>query len=199
MSVGVNAASMAGGAPTSVTVTSMAGNFTTKASNHIANNFLSNSKGLIMQKEYVHDLPLSLGLTARYRLTDRLSLESGIEYTYLHSRLDDIHTVMHFAGVPLRLNYNIFAAGPVEFYAGIGGSVEKCIKASLGGMSVREPQLQWSGSFNLGAQSRLSRNAWFYLQPDLSYYFTRTSLTTYRSENRLGLTFRAGILFNINH
>lgn len=199
LSVGLGAGSTAGGAPTSATVASIAGGFATKASNYLSNNFSNNSRGLILQKEYVHDLPLSVGLNARYRLTDRLSLESGVEYSYLHSRLDDIHTVMHFAGIPLRMDYSLFTAGPVEFYTGVGGKVEKCLKASLGGMKVKERDLQWSGSFNIGAQSRLSRNAWIYVQPDISYYFTKTALTSYRTENRLGLTIHAGLRFDINN
>ena len=198
LAIGLTAGSVAGGAPTEVTVSSMAGSLNTKASNWASNNFLSNYKGSIMQKEYVHDLPLSFGLTARYSLTDRLSIESGIEYTYLHSRLDDIHTVMHLAGIPLQMDYNLFTAGPVELYAGVGGTVEKCLKATLGGLSVKERDLQWSGSVSAGARYKLSRNAWLYLQPDVSYYFTRTILATYRTENRLGLTFRAGLLFDIN-
>ena len=193
------AGSVAGGAPTTVTVSSMAGGLATKASNLVSNNFLSNDKGSILNKEYVHDLPLSFGLTARYSLTDRLSVESGLEYTYLHSRLDDIHTVMHFAGIPLRVDYSLFSAGPVEFYTGLGGKVEKCLKATLGGVSVPEDKLQWSASLHLGTQARLSRNAWLYIQPDISYYFTKTSLSTYRTENRLGLTVRGGIRFDLNH
>ena len=199
LTAGISAASMADGAPTTVTVSSLAGGLVTKSSNVASNSFLNNSKGIIMQKEYVHDLPLSFGLNARCWLSDRLSVESGLEYSYLHSRLDDIHTVMHFAGIPLRVDYSLFNAGPVEFYTGIGGKVEKCLKASLGGMRVKERDLQWSGSFNVGARSRLSKNAWIYFQPDISYYFTRTNLTSYRTENRLGLSLRAGILFDINH
>ena len=199
LTAGISAASMADGAPTTVTVSSLAGDLVTKSSNVASNSFLNNSKGMIMQKEYVHDLPLSFGLNARYWLSNRLSVESGLEYSYLHSRLDDIHTVMHFAGIPLRVDYSLFNAGPVEFYAGVGGKVEKCLKASLGGMRVKERNLQWSGSFNVGARSRLSKNAWIYFQPDISYYFTRTNLTSYRTENRLGLNLRAGILFDINH
>ena len=199
LTAGISAASMADGAPTTVTVSSLAGGLVTKSSNVASNSFLNNSKGVIMQKEYVHDLPLSFGLNARYWLSDRLSVESGLEYSYQHSRLDDIHTVMHFAGIPLRVDYSLFNAGPVEFYTGIGGKVEKCLKASLGGMRVKERDLQWSGSFNVGARSRLSKNAWIYFQPDISYYFTRTNLTSYRTENRLGLNLRAGILFDINH
>ena len=199
LTAGISAASMADGAPTTVTVSSLAGGLVTKSSNVASNSFLNNSKGVIMQKEYVHDLPLSFGLNSRYWLSDRLSVESGLEYSYLHSRLDDIHTVMHFAGSPLRVDYSLFNAGPVEFYTGIGGKVEKCLKASLGGMRVKERDLQWSGSFNVGARSRLSKNAWIYFQPDISYYFTRTNLTSYRTENRLGLNLRAGILFDINH
>lgn len=198
LTAGISAGSTAGGAPTSATVASLTGNFTTKSSYPASNNFLNNSRGMILQQEYVHDLPLSFGLVARYGLTDRLYVESGLEYTYLHSRLDDIHTVMHLAGVPLRMDFSVFSSGPVEFYTGIGGKVEKCIKATLGGIPVQEDKLQWSGSLHLGVQTRLSRNTWLYFQPDISYYFTKTSLSTYRTENRLGLTVRGGIRFDLN-
>jgi hypothetical protein len=197
LAVGLGAAATAGGTPTTVTTTSMASGFATKASNAASNAFFNNTSGTFLHHKYDHDLPVSIGLAARYGLTDRLWLESGIEFTKLHSRLDDLHTSMLFVGIPLRVNYRLFSAGPFEAYAGLGGKAEKCLKATLGGMKVSEPQLQWSGSVLLGAQTRLTKKTWLYLQPDLTYYFTKTAMVSYRTENRLGLTVNAGLRFDI--
>ena len=172
----------------------MARNFSTKASN----NHFNNASGTILQHEYFHDLPVSLGLTARYALNDRISLESGLDFTRLHSRLDDLHSTMFFAGIPLRMEVILFTSGPFEVYSGIGGEAEKCLKATLGGMKCEEPHIQWSGSAFLGAQTRISRSSWLYFQPELTYYFTKTSLISYRTENRLGITLNAGLRFDIS-
>jgi len=194
VSVGVHAGSTAAGAATSLTTSTMAGAIATKASN---NNFFNNTAGTILQHDYVHDLPVSLGLSARYAITDRISLESGLDFTRLHSKLDDLHSIMYFAGIPLRLDVKMFSTGPFEVYAGIGGEAEKCLKATFGGMASKEPKIQWSGSAFLGAQTRIARGAWLYFQPELSYYFTKTALISYRTENRLGVTINAGLRFDI--
>ena len=193
LTIGLAGGTTAGGTPTTVTAGSMSSELSTKSSN----NFWNNTTTTVLQHGYFHDLPLSFGVTASYSLTDRISLESGIEYTRLHSRLDDIHTFMHFAGIPVRMDYRLFSSGRFDFYAGVGGEVEKCLKATLGGMRVSEKKLQWSGSALLGAQVRLARNISLYLQPDLTYYFTKTSLVSYRTENRLSLSVHAGLRFNI--
>ena len=193
LTIGLGAGTMAGGAPAATTMTSMANSMPTKSS---SNNFWNNTSGVVFQHNYVHDFPRSLGLFASYGLTDRISLESGLDFTRLHSKLDGIHTVMHFAGIPLRVNVNLFSAGPMEVYAGAGGKAEKCLKATIGGMEYNEPKIQWSGSALLGAQARITRSAYLYLQPEFSYYFTKTRLASYRTENRFGLTVNAGLRFS---
>ena len=198
LAVGIGGGATAGGTPTTVTTTTMASGFMTKAPVAAAsNNFFNNTSGTILQHRYVHDLPVSLGLSARYGITGRLWLESGLEFTRMHSRLEDLNTVMLFAGIPLRIDYTLFSTRSFEAYAGLGGKAEKCLKATLGGMKVSEPRLQWSASALVGAQARLAGNVWLFLQPDLTYYFTKTSLLSYRTENRLGLTVHAGLRFDI--
>jgi len=194
LTIGLGAGTTAGGAPAAVTMTGLANSIATKSN---SNNFWNNTTGVMLQHEYVHDLPRSLGVYAGYRLTDRISLESGLDFTRLHSRLDGIHTMMHFAGIPLRANVSLFSAGPLEVYAGAGGKAEKCLKASIGGMEYKEPKIQWSGSALLGAQARITRSAYLYLQPELSYYFTKTRLASYRTENRFGMTVNAGLRFSL--
>ena len=150
---------------------------------------------------YTHDLPLTLGLSVRLDLNPRLGLESGLEYTYLHSveesvvgRLDQR---LHFIGIPLRMETTLWTWDRLGFYAGIGGKVEKCVSASLGTVLCEESRLQWSAEAFGGIQYRLGGRAHLYFQPELSYYFTRTDLITYRTEHPLGLSLHAGLRLDL--
>ena len=150
---------------------------------------------------YTHDLPLSLGLSVRLDLTPRLALESGLEYTYLHSveesvagRLDQR---LHFVGIPLRLNARLWSRDGWDLYAGVGGKVEKCVAASLGKIQCEEPRLQGTAEAFGGIQYRLGSRVHLYFQPELSWYLTKTDLITCRTEHPLGLTLHAGLRFDL--
>lgn len=150
---------------------------------------------------YTHDLPLSLGLSVRLDLTPRLAVESGLEYTYLHSveesvagRLDQR---LHFIGIPLRMETTLWTWDRLGFYAGIGGKVEKCVSASLGTVLCEESRLQWSAEAFGGIQYRLGSRVHLYFQPELSWYLTKTDLITCRTEHPLGLTLHAGLRLDL--
>ena len=144
-----------------------------------------------------HDLPLSLGLQVRLSLSLKIGVATGIEYTYLHSSLEnDKYTLdqrLHLIGVPIRFDYNILSSGNWQIYAGLGGKAEKCVSASVNQIKYEEPQLQWSAEAFAGIQYHLSNHTSLYFQPELSYFFTQTNLMTYRTEYPLGLTVNAGI------
>jgi hypothetical protein len=82
-----------------------------------------------------HDMPASFGITVSKYLTDDLSLETGLVYSYLHSktrnannnfRIEEVQK-LHYLGIPLNVNYNIFSLKRLNVYASIGGMVEKDI------------------------------------------------------------------------
>ena len=150
---------------------------------------------------YRHDLPLTLGLSVRADLTPRIGLESGLEYSYLHSVefLDNesLDQRLHFIGIPLRSDFRIWSGDRFDLYAGLGGKVEKCVYAILGRVQSDEKQLQWSAEAFAGAQYRLGRRTCLYLQPELSYYFTRTGLVTCRTEHPLNVSLHAGLRFEL--
>ena len=75
--------------------------------------------------------------------------------------------------------------------------MEKCVSASLGTVLCEESRLQWSAEAFGGIQYRLGGRAHLYFQPELSYYFTRTDLITYRTEHPLGLSLHAGLRFDL--
>ena len=168
-----------------------------KAANNIYwNNLMMSSEAL--QLHYRHDLPLSLALCLRWDLSGRIAVESGLTYTYLHSSEQQAGDQrLHFVGIPLKLDVRLFTAGPLSVGVGIYGMGEKCLSAVQGGISYQEPALQWSAGAFLDAGCRLGRLTTLYLQPSLSYYFTKTNLLTYRTENPLGFTLQAGLRFHL--
>lgn len=151
--------------------------------------------------QYRHDLPLTFGLLARVDLLPWLGVESGVEYTYLHSVADSyIGTLdqrLHFIGVPVRVDARIWSNQFFEIYAALGGKAEKCVSATLGQIQCDEPRLQLAAEVAGGIQYRLWKNIYVYLQPELTMYMTKTDLITYRTENPLSFAFDAGFRFDL--
>lgn len=150
---------------------------------------------------YRHDLPVSLGLTARMELTPRVGVESGIEYTYLHSTVDSeagrMDQRLHLVGIPVRMDTRLWTRNGLGLYAGIGAKAEKCIAASMGVVDCEEPHLQWSTEAFAGVQYRIGPRAHLYFQPQISYSLTKTDLVTYRTETPMVFTLNAGLRFDL--
>lgn len=151
--------------------------------------------------DYRHDLPVIFGVTARMDITSRIGLESGIDYTYMHSDVDteagQLSQNLHFIGIPVRLDARVWSWKGFDMYAGIGAKAEKCVAASLGQVKCEEKRLQWSASTFVGIQYNITGRAHLYFQPDLSYYLTKTDLITYRTENPLTFSLNAGIRLDL--
>lgn len=178
-------------------------------SNNFANNhtpsemkFLySNSSSGPTSVSYSHDLPLGLGIALNFPLSHRLSFETGLNYTYLHSVEDDHGFLsdqrLHLAGIPLRAEFALIRRRAFSLYAGAGATLEKCLKASIGSRTYSERRLQCSGEAFAGAEYNIWKNTSLYLQPTVSYWFTETDLITYRTENPLVFSISAGIRFHL--
>ena len=163
----------------------------------VANQFYPESSS----DRYRHDLPVSLGITARMDVNPWAGLESGIEYTYLHS---SVHSVagrldqrLHFIGIPVRLDARLLSRGGFDFYVGIGAKAEKCISASFGAVTCEEKRVQWSAEAFSGVQYGLWDHAHLFFQPEVSCHFTETDLLTYRTGKPLTLTLLAGLRFDL--
>lgn len=167
---------------------------------------LSGTNGTMAQLKYNyedysfrHHQPLSFGLSVRKEFAHGLSLESGVNYTLLWSDVrmqssrEDISQKLHFIGVPLRLNWQFLETGRFSMYVGAGGMLEKCVSAKFGTKSVDEPKVQWSVAGAVGAQYRLGNYVGLYFEPEVSHYFTETTLRTSRTDSSLSLTLRLGV------
>ena len=150
---------------------------------------------------YHHDLPLSLGVTARMAFTSRWGMESGIEYTYLHSGVESaigrLDQRLHFIGIPVRMDARLLSRGGFDLYVGVGAKAEKCLAASLGQVRCEENRIQWSAEAFAGVQYGIGNRAYLFFQPEAAYYLTKTDLVTIRTEKPISFTLHAGLRFDL--
>ena len=148
-----------------------------------------------------HYRPWSVGVTVAHELGRGFSLETGLQYTLLRSKVRYRYATerqsLHLLGVPIRLHKELLNAGRFGLYAGAGGVVELPLHSEVGSISVHDRRLQLSLSVVAGARYRLGDVTELYFEPDLGYQFTETRLRTIRTENPLTLSLRAGLRFRL--
>lgn len=89
--------------------------------------------------EMEHDQPVSFGITVSKAIVDDLYIETGLVYSYLHSKVRNANSNFevqetqrfHYLGVPLNVNYNVLSLNKLNVYASIGGMIEKDIYGRL--------------------------------------------------------------------
>jgi hypothetical protein len=85
-----------------------------------------------------HNQPISFGFLINKELSSKVSIETGLTYTYLSSRFkskadNDVSgkTNFHYLGVPINVNYNLLQFGKGNLYLSVGGKIEKDIQGRL--------------------------------------------------------------------
>lgn len=83
-----------------------------------------------------HNQPITFGLTVNKKISNKLSVESGVTYTYLSSRIrtseasaynQNNKQYFHYLGIPLTVNYNVLEWNKIRLYIAAGGAVQKDI------------------------------------------------------------------------
>lgn len=177
------------------------------------------NQGKSVKTEYKHRLPVRVGINVAYRLTDRLSVESGVSYTRLSSDMKDgtknnyssSSQKLDYIGVPLNLKYRAFGYRRLSVYASAGLLTEKCVSGKTtheyvisGEKKKHETEdvaaKPWQLSVNaaLGAQFDVLRNVGVYVEPGVSYYFDDSSpLSTIYKEKPLNFNLNLGVRYTI--
>lgn len=177
------------------------------------------NQGKSVKTEYKHRLPVRVGLNVAYRLTDRLSVESGVSYTRLSSDMKDGtkdnyssgSQKLDYIGVPLNVKYRAFGYRRLSVYASAGLLTEKCVSGKTtheyvisGEKKKHEAEdvaaKPWQLSVNaaLGAQFDVLRNVGVYVEPGVSYYFDdRSPLSTIYKEKPLNFNLNMGVRYTI--
>lgn len=144
-----------------------------------------------------HCQPIRFGLSLRYQIDNRWSIESGLSYTRLVS---DITTItdgqasvteqrLNYIGLPLNVGYQLWTNRHFGFYVIAGGTIEKMLDAS-----------PWQFSLNgaAGAEYKLTDLFSLYTEPGLGYYFSNGSATpTIYRDHPLNFNLSFGLRINI--
>ena len=184
-------------------------------------NIMLNNLNTTTTTDIKHHLPVRVGVSVNYDLTDRWGVESGLAYTILASDLrsggtNDYYETkqkLHYLGIPLKTNFKIWSNKRFSVYAAAGGMMEIPVAGQsrtnyvnnghvVGNDSedVNPDKLQWSINANLGVQYNISNLLGIYLEPGVGYYFDDGSdvLTIYK-EKKCNFDFQLGVRFNLNN
>jgi len=164
-----------------------------------------------------HKLPVKFGISFRYRLNDRWSLQSGMTYSYLNSELTSrkgsriivTDQKLHYLGIPLSVNYNIWQNKHVNLYLGAGGEIEKLVKGTQlhGADKQTKPWTEKVSentpilSTNASAGVELLMGDYFsiYAEPGASYHFDNGSgVHSFYNDDPLNFNINIGLRINFN-
>ena len=170
----------------------------------------------VREESVNHRLPIRFGLSLRYRLDDRWSLESGLAYTRLRSDIKhndngvrmNTEQTLSYIGIPIAASYLLSSGRYVNLYVSAGGMVEKMVKGRqhheyvgrnlerTESVSIRP--LQWSVNGALGVELNINRRFSLYAEPGVGYYFDNDSnIPTYYQDKPFNFNLNVGLRFNI--
>ena len=156
-------------------------------------------------EKYSHEIPKSFGVSARFHITDKLSINTGLTYTryasdrtrmYSYSDYQNDRQYVHYLGIPVRLDWMIVNRKHFNFYLGAGIQADKCIYATVGGERLHEKEVLFGLNGAMGLQFNIVPMVGLYFEPDISYSLNKGSIQTYRSREPFVVTVRGGLRFN---
>ena len=170
--------------------------------------------------EYEHHLPIRIGLSVAYALTDRLSISSGLTYTRFSSDIKDASREskyigeqrLHYVGIPLNVSYKVASSRWISLYGTAGVLAEKCVSGTTdegyvenntmkytNTQDISSKPLQMSVNAGVGIQFDIIDNVGIYAEPGLSYYFDDGSaLQTIYKEKPLNFNLNVGVRFKLS-
>lgn len=133
-------------------------------------------------------MPLTASLTAERRFGRCLSLEAGLQYSYMpidSSVGDDVHEL----AIPARLNLLLAEKSKVDVYAQLGGAAGLTMGKGCGEESVR-----LSAMTGLGVRYKVNERLAFFAEPSVSHHFsTDSDRRTLRSERPVNFNLLCGV------
>lgn len=176
---------------------------------------LVTNKGHLADRRVRHRLPVHAGASIAYRINDRVSVETGIAYSYLsadiHEGSDSYYFAgeqsLHYVGIPVGVRVRAMSWKNFDIYVGAGFEADKCVSGTIkkayvingqtrddGHESISIRPLQWSVNAGAGVQYNFSSMVGIYAEPGLSYYFDNGSnIETIYSEKPLNFNLNIGL------
>ncbi|MCR5470808.1 MAG: outer membrane beta-barrel protein [Prevotella sp.] len=157
-----------------------------------------------------HDQPFTIGITLSYPLSDRLSVSSGVAYTKLHSDFTSVmrslevkrHQVLHYVGVPLNMQLQLWQWDRLNIYVSAGGQVDFNVKATAETDGIEQEidkdRPQWSIGGHLGVQYNIIPQLGVYAEPGVRHYFDNGSnVSNFFKDKPTAMSLQLGMRYNL--
>lgn len=158
-----------------------------------------------------HHAPVSVGMQLAFGIAPRLSMSTGVVYTrtssdfypYAPNNDYNVHQVLHYVGIPVGLNYELWSSGGFHAYVMAGAEAAYNVKNDTDEDGTRKQdakrdRVQFSGKASLGAQYDISPNVGLYIEPGAKYYFDNGSdIENTFKDKKLNFNLQFGLRFNL--
>ena len=158
-----------------------------------------------------HHAPVSVGMQLAFGIAPRLSMSTGVVYTrtssdfypYAPNNDYNVHQVLHYVGIPVGLNYELWRSGGFHAYVMAGAEAAYNVKNDTDEDGTRKQdakrdRVQFSGKASLGAQYDISPSVGLYIEPGAKYYFDNGSdVENTFKDKKLNFNLQFGLRFNL--
>ena len=158
-----------------------------------------------------HHVPVSVGMQIAFGVAPRLSLSTGVVYTrtssdfypYAPNNDYNVHQVLHYVGIPVGLNYELWRSGGFHAYVMAGAEAAYNVKNDTDEdgtkkQDAKRDKVQFSGKASLGAQYDISPSVGLYIEPGAKYYFDNGSdIENTFKDKKLNFNLQFGLRFNL--
>ena len=158
-----------------------------------------------------HHAPVSVGMQIAFGVAPRLSLSTGVVYTrtssdfypYAPNNDYNVHQVLHYVGIPVGLNYELWRSGGFHAYVMAGAEAAYNVKNDTDEdgtkkQDAKRDRVQFSGKASLGAQYDISLSVGLYIEPGAKYYFDNGSdIENTFKDKKLNFNLQFGLRFNL--
>ena len=154
--------------------------------------------------------PISFGLSLNIPISSGFSVSSGIVYTRLRSDFTSIanslvyerQQTLHYVGIPLTVQYNVWQWRGLNVYATAGGqadfNVKACVTTEGSETKLEKDDLQWSVNAAAGVQYNFIPQLGIYVEPGIKHYFDNGShIRNFFKHRPTNFNLQVGLRLNI--
>lgn len=158
-----------------------------------------------LETTHSHRMPLVVGLSVKFPVTEKIGVTTGLEYSLYSSSFSyppgEKTQLVHYMGIPVRLDWTFVSGRWVDAYLGAGVKGDLCLGATLDGEAIGKD----GSAFRLlgagGIQFNATRNFSLFVEPEISWTLPseRRVLSTYSSEHPWMFTVATGVRINLGN
>ena len=154
--------------------------------------------------------PISFGLSVNIPISSGFSVSSGVVYTRLRSDFTSIanslvyerQQTLHYVGIPLTVQYNVWQWRGLNVYATAGGqadfNVKACVTTEGTETKLEKDDLQWSVNAAVGVQYNFIPQLGIYVEPGIKHYFDNGShIRNFFKHRPTNFNLQVGLRLNI--